>query len=253
MSTVVSLSNNGPDVAKRRPECALCIRRNECLFGAMTSGDAAPLNVTRVIYHAGDRLFEQGESAKKVMFVGTGTAKTQMTDANGDLQVVGFPSAGDVLGVLPGSAGRHACTAIALDTVAVCEVDREELLNALSHSPRNMAEVLSRCAAESENQAKHLLLLGQKTAEQRMAAFVLDRSSRMRNAGLASEQVDLPMSRADLGSYLALAVETVSRLLTRLQDAGYLSVQRHGVGILNRQGLDAVVNPVGDMDQRGAA
>ena len=91
-----------------------------------------------------------------------------------------------------------------------------------------------------------LLILGQKTAEQRMAAFLLHHSKRQRLLGLSEVDINLPMSRADIASYLALAVETVSRVLTRLQDAGLLKVQRSRVRILNLENLATVAEETMD-------
>jgi CRP/FNR family transcriptional regulator len=82
-----------------------------------------------------------------------------------------------------------------------------------------------------------LLILGQKTAEQRMAAFLLHHSNKQRQLGLSEVDINLPMSRADIASYLALAVETVSRVLTRLQESGQLNVQRSRVQLLNLDNL----------------
>jgi len=101
-----------------------------------------------------------------------------------------------------------------------------------------------------------LLILGQKTAEQRMAAFLLHHSKKQRQLGLSEVDINLPMSRADIASYLALAVETVSRVLTRLQEAGLLKVQRSRVRILNLDNLATVAEetldsrPVGRQDAR---
>ena len=93
-----------------------------------------------------------------------------------------------------------------------------------------------------------LLVLGRKSAEQRMATFLCDQAEKLRRHGMCDTEIDLAMSRADIGSYLALAVETVSRVLTRLQDAGLIAVRRNRITIADADGLARVAGASADRD-----
>jgi CRP/FNR family transcriptional regulator len=102
---------------------------------------------------------------------------------------------------------------------------------------------MSRNALRDENM---LLVLGRKSAEQRMATFLVDQSAKLRRHGMCGSEINLAMSRADIGSYLALAVETVSRVLTRLQESGLIRVRRNQINILDAEGLCRVAGAVAE-------
>lgn len=247
---VMTALNSNP----HQSACADCIRQADCIVGLASNSDASDApSVTRQIFHAGDTVFEQGDCADSVIYIASGTVKEQITDAAGDRQVVGFAGSGATLGLVQDCRGHHGTTATALGTVAACKIKRLALLRSFAHSPIELDRLLAIPAEQSEAQARQLHLVGQKNAEQRMAAFLVAALDRQRQAMQRTDRVELPMSRADLGSYLTLAVETVSRLLTRLQDAGYVKVERHGVEIVDESGLRALTGAPDDLGQRGAA
>lgn len=151
--------------------------------------------------------------------------------------VIGFHTPGDIVGLDAIESGRYVCNALVLDTSCVCPLPNEALCRLSARSPgiqRRLIEKMSRKIVDHEGL---LLILGQKTAEQRMAAFLLHHSNKQRQLGLSEVDINLPMSRAASASYLALAVETVSRVLTRLQESGLLNVQRARVQRLNLDNL----------------
>ena len=252
MSQVIPFVETTAKANREQPTCAVCVKKNDCILSGLAGNDASSV-VNRVIYHAGDVVFEQGSSADQVMLISVGTVKTQIADASGDLQVLDFCGPGETLGLAPVTDGVHACSAVAMDTVSVCQLSRNAMFAGIKSRPEQVAVLVDLVGQAGSGQVEHLLAVGQKAAEQRLAAFLLDRSDRLRRAGLRPEVVSLPMSRAELGSYLALAVETVSRLLKRLQDAGLIEVRRKQVRILDEHGLRAVVDPAADLDHRGAA
>ena len=221
--------------------CGGCVRRSHCMLQALNH--AAPdgrgahsqpdLPVTSRLLHRGDFLYEQGERASNTYVVAAGALKVWTGDASGDQQVVGFLSQGDLAGAELTRDGRHGSTAQALDTTSVCVVSTHKLMSALAGSPAAARAVFDSMGARLDDMANLLLRVGQKNAEQRLASFLVGLLDKQRHLGLVTDRIELPMSRADMASYLSLAVETVSRLLTRLQGAGAVKVQRSHVDVVD--------------------
>jgi CRP/FNR family transcriptional regulator len=135
----------------------------------------------------------------------------------------------------------HACSAKVLETSAICEVPfsrLEELSNRIPSLQHQMYRLLSK---EISHDTELLLVLGKKSAEERLAAFLLSMSKRLRQRGLSPTDFYLSMSRHEIGNYLGLAVETVSRLFTRFQDEGLLKVDRKHVELIDMEALEAIV------------
>ena len=175
-----------------------------------------------------------------VFTVRSGAVKTRVMLESGHERVIGFHAPGDVIGLDAMDEGRHGCDAVVLDTASVCSlptrvIDRADGAGAVMRD--ELVRRMSRALAEQQGL---LLMLGRYSAEQRVAAFLLRQSRRQRLHGLSAREINLPMSRSDIASYLALAVETVSRVLTRLQELGLLHVRRSQVRILDLKGLEAM-------------
>lgn len=241
MNVVLAYDRSTNDVAgELGAQCNDCANRGDCfLAGVQTTlrkGTSAP-TIERRLYHSGEYVIEQGRPQTKAYFVSAGTLKSLLCDATGDTQVLGFHTRGDTLGLERDPDGKHACSAVALETVSVCEIDRHELLMCLRASPEGLHTFLSRQGQHCAAYAAHLFRLSQKTAEQRIASFIVERIERRYDEGLKVDIIELPMSRADIGSYLSLAVETVSRLLSRLQQEDLIDVERHALGIRDEAGL----------------
>lgn len=227
-------------IRRKESVCLECAFRDRCL--ARTEEDCATgardgMAVTQRVLHRGDHLFRTAESFKNVYTVRSGAIKTYVILESGEEQVIGFHTPGDVVGLDAIESGRYVCNAIVLDTSCVCPLPFEQLCRMSMRSAvlqERLVHTLSRRIVDHEGL---LLILGQKNADQRMAAFLLHLSARQRRLGLSAGDIHLPMSRADIASYLALAVETVSRVLTRLQEGGYLEVERNLVRIVDRERL----------------
>lgn len=228
-------------------ECAFCA---DCLARPDGDAPASEISVAPRILHRGDHLFRTAEPFQNVYTVRSGAIKTYVILQSGEEQVIGFHTPGDIVALDAIASGYYVCNAMVLDTSCVCPLPYEQLCRLSASSPdiqRRLMQKMSRRIVDHEGL---LLILGQKTAEQRMAAFLLHHSKKQRQLGLSEVDVNLPMSRADIASYLALAVETVSRVLTRLQEAGLLKVQRSRVRILNLDNLATVAEET--LDSRPA-
>jgi CRP/FNR family transcriptional regulator len=188
--------------------------------------------------HRGDHLFRGGERFRSLYVVKTGSVKTYAPSEEGGEQVLGFHLAGEIIGLDAIDKSCHACSAKVLETSAICEIPFqrfEELASSITSLQHQMYRLLSKEIAQD---ADMLLLLGKKNAEERLAAFLTSMSSRLSKRGLSPVDFYLSMSRHEIGSYLGLAVETVSRLFTRFQEDGLLRVDRKHVEVLDLPALE---------------
>lgn len=227
-----------------RVACRNCSLSSLCLPMGLAPEDVERLDQiirrTRLL-HRGDPLFEEGERFRSLFVVKTGSLKTFAPDRDGSEQVLGFHLPGELIGLDGIDKGMHACSARALETSAICEIPfarLEELAATLPSLQHQLYRLLSK---EICHDTDLVLVLGKKTAEERLAAFLLDFSSRLRRRGLSATDFYLSMSRHEIGNYLGLAVETVSRLFTRFQEEGLLKVERKHIRLLDRAALESLV------------
>jgi CRP/FNR family transcriptional regulator len=231
MSNVINLSNHSM-------RCGECRHNADCPLldehGQVTASTQS--NKIRVL-HAGDHLYRAGDAVDALFRMRTGVVKTTLTGSDGDEQVTGFFGAGEWVGLDALGVKTHRSDATVLDTASVCVVPANiihERMMSSTRASRLLLDILSRRLMRKEN--IHLSL-ARDNAAQRMATFLLDLSAHQSTAGLTTDNIALPMSRGEIASYLALAVETVSRLLTRMQRDRVLEVHRHNVEILDRGSL----------------
>ena len=229
-------------ISGREVTCKQCALRNDCLVQTEGGCPTAELQLPTVprVMHRGDHLFRTGERFHSIFVVRSGAIKSYVVLPGGEEQVIGFHTPGDIVALDAIDSGRYVSNAMVLDTSCVCPLAYEQVQRLCARSPemhRRLLRTMSRRIVDHEDL---LLILGQKTAEQRVAAFLLHHSRKQRKLGISDVDINLSMSRADIASYLALAVETVSRVLTRLQDAGLLDVQRSRVHITDLERLTRV-------------
>jgi CRP/FNR family transcriptional regulator len=232
-------------ISGRRGNCTECAHAQLCIAHdpeARRPGEPGGAGITTRVVRRGDALFRSGDQLETVYLLRSGAVKTFMISPAGDEQVIGFHGPGDVIGLDAIDRKRHVSNAEALDTSSVCVMPYERLGRVCSRSRAAMGRLLAAMSRKMLRDESMLLMLGQRNAEQRLAAFVLDQAERRREQGFSPLEINLPMSRADIGSYLALAVETVSRVLTRLQEAEALSVHRNRLLILDMDALTSIAD-----------
>lgn len=171
--------------------------------------------------HKGEHLFRAGDPLQAVYAVRTGTLKTYTLGNDGTEQITGFHLPGEVIGLDAVHDHAHPSFAIALETTMVCAIpfnQLEELSGLIPNLRMQLLKVMSREIQSDQD----LFQLSKKNAEERLAAFLMNLSGRYAKRGLSALNFILPMSRGDIGNYLGLTIETVSRLFTRYQKAGYI-------------------------------
>lgn len=227
-------------ISTRDSVCADCPLTGDCLSRDVDHPEhrgAHDLPVSPRIVRRGEHLFRGGEEFGAVYVVRSGTVKTYVILQNGDEQVTGFHGPGEVVGLDAIDGGCFTEHAVALDTSSICVLPYDKLCRLCGHSPTVQRRLSNHMSRTIVRQRSLLLMLGQKSAEQRMAAFLLQQVEKQCRQGYSGTEVNLTMSRADIGSYLALAVETVSRVLTRLQEAGVVEVERNRIRVLDHEAL----------------
>ncbi|HKJ95033.1 MAG TPA: fumarate/nitrate reduction transcriptional regulator Fnr [Gammaproteobacteria bacterium] len=228
--------------------CKNCSLFQLCLPVGMEEADLEALN--RIIERRrpmkrGHHLYRIGDSFQAIYAVRSGSIKTYTVSAEGQEQVTGFHLAGELLGLDAINDGQHPCNAKVLESTAVCEIpfDRlDELCDRIPGLRRQLFKVMSK---ELSFEQSLLTLLGKKNSQERLAAFLLSLSARYRSRGFSPQEFRLGMSRDDIGNYLGLAMETVSRMFTRFQTEGILKVDNRNVRILDLERLQTLAHQDG--------
>ncbi|GMQ77164.1 MAG: FNR family transcription factor [Gammaproteobacteria bacterium] len=188
-----------------------------------------------------EHLFGVGERFRFLYAVRSGAVKSWVTSANGDERIIGFHLPGELIGVDALDDGQHSCTAAALESTSICRVPIEAL-NALASAYPDIQAQVQRLLGEALTQANELLvLLGKRSAAERMASFLLILSGRLKRRGFSHREFSLTMTRSDIGNYLGLALGTVCRLLAELREDDVLSVHRRYIRIHDLDQLRAIV------------
>ncbi len=188
-----------------------------------------------------ERLFGTGDRCRFLYAVRSGAVKSWVSSANGDERIIGFHLPGELIGVDALDDGHHSCTAAAIESTSVCRVPIEALSTLTSAYPHINAQVQRLLGGVLAQANEMLVLLGKKSATERMASFLLNLSERLKRRGLSHREFSLTMTRHDVGNYLGLALGTVCRLLAELQEAGVLSVHRRYIRIHDLEYLRAIV------------
>jgi CRP/FNR family transcriptional regulator len=227
-----------------RVYCASCNLRELCLPRGLSAQDME--RVEHVVYarrrlRRGEALFNPGDAFNAIYAVRAGFFKTSVVDGEGREQVTGFFMGGELLGMDGVGSGRYHCAAIALEDSEVCVMPFalvEDMAREMPALQRNLHAVLSR---EIVREHGVMMLLGSMRAEERLAAFLLNLSRRFTRRGYAPHDFHLRMTREELGSFLGLKLETVSRLFSRFQEEGLLEVNQKHVLIRDVARLEALL------------
>jgi CRP/FNR family transcriptional regulator len=198
---------------------------------------------TRRKVKRGESVFHSGEPFSALYAVRVGFFKTRLTSADGRDQVTGFFMGGELLGMDGIGTEKHTCTATALEDSDVCVIPfarLEDLSRDFEPLQRHFHKMMSR---EIVRDQSIMLLLGSMRAEERLAAFLLNLSQRLTSRGYSPSEFVLRMTREEIGSYLGMKLETVSRLFSRFQEDGLISVQQKNVHIVEIAGLRALLSP----------
>lgn len=220
--------------------CKHCSLHDLCLPLGMSDEDLDLLESIirqRRPIQRSDHLYRPGDKLTSIFAVRSGSIKTYTLTNDGQEQITGFHLPGELLGLDAISEGVHPCAAKALETTSVCEMPFDQLEELAARVPglqHQLFRIMSRGLQTDEH---FMTLLGKKSSDERLAAFLLGLSQRFHQRGYSAVEFNLSMSRNDIANYLGLAVETVSRLFSRFQSNGLIEVQRKLVVIKDLAGL----------------
>ncbi|MDP9902539.1 fumarate/nitrate reduction transcriptional regulator Fnr [Variovorax ginsengisoli] len=225
--------------------CSNCNLRELCMPIGLDTAELERLDqivATRRKVKRRDTLFRHGERFTSLYAIRTGVFKTRVTTADGRDQVTGFQMAGEIIGLDGIVNDRHACDAVALEDAEVCVMPFERI-EALSREvnglQRHVHKIMSR---EIVREHGVMLLLGSMRAEERLAAFLLNMVQRLHARGFSESELMLRMTREEIGSYLGLKLETVSRTLSKFVEDGIAEVQQRHVRIVDAAALRRIVD-----------
>jgi CRP/FNR family transcriptional regulator len=225
--------------------CSNCNLRELCMPMGLKAEELEKIDAvvaTRRKVKRGTRLYTNGDKFTSLYAIRTGFFKTCITTEDGRNQVTGFQMAGEIIGLDGIVREYHTCDAVALEDAEVCVMpfeQIEELSREVVALQRHVHKIMSR---EIVREHGVMLLLGCMRAEERLAAFLLNLVQRLHARGFSQSELLLRMTREEIGSYLGLKLETVSRTFSKFVEDGIVEVKQRHVRILNTDGLKLIVN-----------
>ena len=226
--------------------CSNCNLRELCLPQGMTPEDVQRLNgliATRRRLKKGESLQRAGEPFKSLYAVRSGSFKTCIATEDGRDQVTGFKMSGEIIGLDGIGTNVHITDVIALEDSEVCAIPfapLEEASREIAGLQKQFHRIMSR---EIVGEQGVMVLLGSMRAEERVATFLLNLSRRFRARGYSPTEFHLRMTREEIGSYLGLKLETVSRVMSRFHDSGLIQIKQKHVLILDPDALKDAASP----------
>ena len=231
------------DITSMKVACSNCSLRELCLPIGLAPADVDSLDGLinrRRVLKKGDLLYRMGDSLRSIYAIKQGSIKVSALLEDGRTQVTGFYLPGELLGFDAISNEKHPCSAEALERTEVCDIPFAELEHLAQAVPGLQHQLMRIMSREILRDEELLMVIGRMTAEERLATYLLSLSKRYARLGLSGDELKLCMSRQDIGDYLGLALETVSRLFSRLQEEGVISSQGRKVYIENRARLQQI-------------
>lgn len=233
------------DQSAQRPDaCSGCCLKNVCLPSGIESRHIAALDALTTVKRRvarGAAAYRSGDAFESVYAVRSGAFKNVGVSTKGEEKITGFFLPGEVLGLDAINAERHQFNGVALEDSEVCVIPFARLQEASLQIPELQNHLFRLISRDISRDQGLMLLLGSMTAEQRLAAFLLSLSRRYQRMGYAADRFNLRMTREDIGNYLGLTLETVSRFLSRFQRQGLIETSQREIAILDADALREIV------------
>jgi CRP/FNR family transcriptional regulator len=227
-------------VVASRVSCSGCHLRELCLPGGVSRSDVQRLDDLKFGQRrvkVGQTLYRAGEHFQFMYAVRSGTFRSTLMLADGREQVNGFYMAGEVMGQDGVAHGTHASRATALEDAQVCVIPYASLIDMVRNHAGLRQLLVRLMSREIGRNHGHVMLLGNMNAEEKLATFLLNLSAHMEMRGYSASEFHLRMSRAEIGSYLGMTLETVSRTFSAFQQARLLKVDKRHIRLIDLDGL----------------
>lgn len=226
-NNITPLFNDVSKIEHEHVACQECSLFRLCLPLGLHNNDLVKLD--KIIdrsqnYKRGQPLFSDQDTFTSLFVVRSGSFKTTISTSNGRDQVTGFYFPGEFIGLDAIHHDSYQSTAQALESSSVCELPYSNLQELGKDMPQLQIQLLTRLSKELAGDKSFMLLLGKKTSDEKLATYLLSLSKRFKERGFSATEFQFSMSRADIANHLGLAVETISRLLSRFQEDGLISI-----------------------------
>ncbi|MFA6310434.1 MAG: fumarate/nitrate reduction transcriptional regulator Fnr [Sterolibacterium sp.] len=241
----VSLLRQPPQQTCEPVTCNNCGIYQLCLPLGLDRADLTLLDSVirrKEIYKRGQVLYRPGEQLDYIYAIRSGSVKTYVSTGDGRVQITGFHIAGELLGLSALASRSYSSEACALETMSVCKVEINRLDEVAQKIPSIQYQMLRIMSGQIRQDEELMLLLGKRSAEERLAEYLVSLSRRFASRNYSGTQFRLSMSRLDIGNYLGLAEETVIRILRRFQENGLITADRRSVCLNDIQRLSAVAH-----------
>jgi len=233
------------DLQELKVSCRNCALADLCLPHGMDPAEMERLDeivVRQKPLQPGQHLFRAGDKSHALFAVRSGALKSYYITEEGEEHVLGFTLPGELTGMDGLGGGIYSSTSVVLETASICKLPINRLEGLCRELPGLHRQMMNLAAREITSDQRMLMLLGKRSAEQRLASFLLSLSTRYKRRGLSGSEFNLPMSRQDIGNYLGLAIETVSRLFAQFQEKKTLRVNRRQITITDMGRLKGMVD-----------
>jgi CRP/FNR family transcriptional regulator len=222
-------------------QCKGCPQHNSCLSSELNNQELITYNSIAkqsIKLNRGEYLYRSGDIFDTIFMIRSGSLKTSIIDEEGREQILSFSMQGDIVGLDGLFLNSHVTETKALEPSYICGISVRQYLNLAAQTPVLIKNLLNKMSARIIEEEEHSLMLGTKNADQRLASFLLNLAKHNSEHEFPNHDLTLHMSRRDIGNYLSAAVETVSRIFSRLQEQKLIKVHGKHIHIMDRQGLE---------------
>ena len=225
--------------------CEKCSLNKICIPNGLSSSELDELEESiekSIQIKKKNPVFQSRDLQEGIYAVKSGAIKTSISNRDGQEQILEFHLPGDVLGFDGFNTGAHACDAMAIEDTLLCKISMDVFDDLCNRLPGMRRELIHQVGKEISHAQNQLLSLGKQQTDERLAVFLLKMSTHFQSRGFSNKEFLLPMSRQDLSNYLGMAVETLSRIISKLSDEGIIRFERRMVIIQDMQKLEKLAH-----------
>ncbi len=237
------------DFSKIKATCSNCSLHELCLPRGLKAEDLEKLELvvkgSRPI-EKGKHIFRAEDPFESFYAVRSGSVKVYIINESGEEQIIGFYFPGEIIGFDGIEHHMHSCSAVTLETTTYCSLPYEKINDICMLIPDLQNQMFRLLSREISNDNQLLLTINRRSAEERIATFLLSLSSRFQKLGYSAKEYNLPMSRQEIGNYLGLTIETVSRIFTKFQRNGLVKINRKAISLENLPAIHAICDGFAD-------
>ncbi len=231
------------EFSKIKATCSNCNLHELCLPHGLQATDLKKLEVVVKGSHPiekGKHLYRTDDIFESFYAIRSGSVKVYVINESGEEQIIGFYFPGEIIGFDGIEHHKHLTSAVALETTTFCSLPYDNINDICMQIPDLQNQMFRLLSREISNENQLLLTINKRSAEERIASFLISLSSRFKKLGYSAKEYNLPMSRQEIGNYLGLTIETVSRLFSKFQRNGLVTINRKSIRLENLPAIHAI-------------